>query len=178
METPSIREAKKRWYVIHSKPRCELIAQAHLDRQGFRTYFPRALQPTRIHGRWIDRVAPLFPRYLFLHADVERQSLAPVRSTIGVSALVRFGNHYAIVPDGLVENLMTRAERETGLHRLQKPGFICGESVWVSDGPFTGLEGVFECYEGERRVLILLEVLGSNTPVRMSVDQVSPLFTR
>ena len=164
------------WYVIRSKPRGESIAQTQLARQGFRVYFPRLLQPARVRGRWVDRIEPLFPRYLFLRADVEKQSLAPVRSTVGITEIVRFGNEYAIVPDQVVVDLMNRAEPETGLHRLRKPLYERGVHVRVSEGPFSGLEGVFECHEAEERVLILLEVLGRQTRVRIPVGQVEPLF--
>ncbi len=164
------------WYVIRSKPRGESTAQTQLERQGFRTYFPRILQPTRVRGRWVDRIEPLFPRYLFLRADVGKRSLAPVRSTVGVTDIVRFGAEYATVLDEIVQELMNRAEPETGLHRLRKPLFVRGVHVRVSEGPFNGLDGVFECCEGEERVLILLEVLGRQTRVRIPIDQVVPVF--
>ena len=165
-----------RWHVIRSKPRCESTAQTHLERQGFRTYFPRILQPTRVRGRWVDRIEPLFPRYLFLQLDIEKQSLAPVRSTVGVTDIVRFGAEYATVLDEVVQELMNRAEPETGLCRLRERLFERGANVRVSEGAFSGLEGVFECYEGEERVLILLEVLGPQTRVRIPIDQVVPVF--
>ena len=164
------------WYVIRSKPRGESTAQTQLERQGFRTYLPRTLQPTRVRGRWVDRIEPLFPRYLFLQIDVEEQSVAPVHSTVGVTNIVRFGAEYATVLDEIVQELMNRAEPETGLHRLRRPLFERGVHVRVSEGPFNGLEGVFECCEGEERVLILLEVLGRQTRVRIPVHQVEPLL--
>jgi len=164
------------WYVIRSKPHGESAAQTHLERQGFRVFFPRLLQPVRVRHRWVDRIEPLFPRYLFLCADVEKQSLAPVRSTVGITEIVRFGNEYATVPDEVVLDLMGRAEPETGLHRLLRPLFARGDPVLVSVGPFNGLEGIFECHEGEERVLILLELLGRQTRVYMSVNQVVPHY--
>jgi transcriptional antiterminator RfaH len=126
----------------------------------------------------VDRVEPLFPRYLFLQIDVEEQSLAPVRSTVGVTDIVRFGAEYAAVLDEIVQELMNRAEPETGLHRLREPLFERGVQVRVSEGPFGGLEGVFECYEGEERASILLEVLGPQTRVRIPIDQVVRMFAR
>ena len=124
----------------------------------------------------MDRIEPLFPRYLFLQMDVEVQSLAPVRSTVGVTDIVRFGAVYATVLDEVVQELMNRAEPETGLHRLRTPLFERGVHVRVLEGPFSGLEGVFECCEGEERVLILLEVLGRQTRVRVPIDQVVPVY--
>ena len=68
----------QRWHVIRSKPRAESTARAQLERQGFRVYFPQLVKPARVRGRWLDRIEPLFPRYLFLALDSCMQSLAPV----------------------------------------------------------------------------------------------------
>ena len=169
-----MQESAGRWYVIRSKPREESIAQAQLERQGYRVYFPRVLQAARVRGRWVDRIEPLFPRYLFLQTDVQAQSLAPIRSTVGVTDIVRFGAEYATIRDEVVQELMNGAEPETGLHRLRKPLFVRGACVRISEGPFNGLEGVFEFHEGGDRVLVLLEVLGRQTRVRIPIDQVVP----
>jgi transcriptional antiterminator RfaH len=161
------------WYLIRSKPRQEPIAQMHLERQGFCVFLPRVLQHARIRGRWIDRVEPLFPRYLFVE-DATGRSLGPVRSTIGVADIVRFGADYARVPAEIVRRLADRANPETGLHELRKPLFTPGTRVRVAEGPFKGIEGIFECHEGAERVMILLDVLGRQTGVCMSVHQVVP----
>jgi transcriptional antiterminator RfaH len=163
-----------RWYVIRSKPRNEGTAQAHLERQGFHVYFPRIRNPARIRGRWSHRIEPLFPRYLFLQIDSGRQSLTSVRSTVGVTDVVRFGAEYATVPDEIVQELMNRADPDTGVHKLERSLFMAGMQVRVSGGPFDGLEGVFERHDGDDRVLILLDVLGRETRVRIPIDQAVP----
>jgi len=167
--------AQDSWYLLRSKPRSEATALTHLERQGFHAYLPRLLQPARVRGRWVDRIEPLFPRYLFLRADVKRQSLGAVRSTVGITEIVRFGNEYAAVPPQVVLDLKNREESATGLHRLQRPFFAPGDTVRILEGSFRGLEGVFECQEREERVLILLELLNRKTRVRIPMDQLRPL---
>ncbi len=73
---------------------------------------------------------PLFPRYLFIrlgqgHAD---QSWDPIRSTKGVSQLVRFGVSPAKVHDDLIDQL-----RATEVAVQSKPErlFTEGESICV-----------------------------------------------
>jgi transcriptional antiterminator RfaH len=161
--------------VIRSKPRAEAVARLNLERQGYRVYFPRIERSVRIRGRWTDRIEPLFPRYLFLNLDVGAQSLGPVRSTVGVTQIVRFGADYAAVPEEIVSELMRREDPGTGLHRLQRPVFAPGDAVRVLEGPFHGLEGVFECQDGGERVLILLELLGRGARVRLPLAQVAPM---
>ena len=93
-------EAVVDWYLVHTRPRQEEIAREHLARQGYGVYLPRLQLPRRRRGRWLDVVEPLFPRYLFAGARRDEQSVHPIRSTRGVSALVRGGESYAPVPSG------------------------------------------------------------------------------
>ena len=90
---------------------------------------------------------------------------------------MRFGNEYATVTHEVIEGLIRRADPQTGLHRLEQPVFRYGGHVRILEGPFERLEGVFERYEGEERALILLEVLGRTTRVRVPLDVLIPLPT-
>jgi transcriptional antiterminator RfaH len=96
------------------------------------------------------------------------QDLGPVRSTVGVANIVRFGYAYAVVPAQTVEDLRTRADPETGLHRLRRYAqFEPGSNVRVVDGVFDGLEGVFQRESGDERVVLLLGLLGRDTHVEV-----------
>jgi transcriptional antiterminator RfaH len=159
-----------RWYLVHTKPCAEAVAEVNLSRQGYEVYFPRLVKPSRSGAHRVSRTTPLFPRYLFLHLCEGNQSLAAVRSTMGVSSVVRFGVAYAIVPDNVISDLRRRADA-TGWHRLVNP-FYPGAPVRVAGGPLKGLEGVFERKVGEERVVVLLELLGRHAPVRVPADLV------
>jgi transcriptional antiterminator RfaH len=157
-----------RWYLIRSKVFREAIAQENLHRQGYDVYLPCAHALVRRHGSWIERPGPLFPRYLFLRLHVGHQSLAQVESTKGVAGVVRFGSRYAVVPDGVVSCLRERTDPATGMVRITaRQGFLAGEPVRVTSGPFDGLEGVFERMEGAERVVILLSLLGRESEVEV-----------
>ena len=164
--------SETRWYLVRTKARGESIAQGQLERQGYAVYYPRAASLVRCRGRLRERIGPLFPRYVFVRLDVVRQSLGPVRNTFGVSQIVRFGERFSVIPDQVITKLIDRAEPATGLHRLKEPRLARGAPVRVSGGAFDRLEGVFERYDGEQRVLILLEVLGRQTRIRMQAHQV------
>jgi transcriptional antiterminator RfaH len=168
-------ELMVRWYLIHTKPTREVVAEDNLRRQGYQVYYPRLLRPARIRGRWVDRVASLFPRYLFLRLVVGHQAMGPVRSTVGVANIVRFGYDYTVVPDAIVENLRLRADPETGLHRLHDHAlFKPGSNVRIVAGVFDGLEGVFQRESGDERVVLLLGLLGRDTLVQLPAAFVSP----
>ena len=158
----------KAWYTIHTKPRQESVAEEHLQRQGFTVYLPRIQATRRQKDRWQETIEPLFPRYLFIYTNPEEQNLAPIRSTRGVSKLVRFGNQLIPVPEVLIEAVKERADPETGWLVPESPLFKPGDRVAILEGPFAELEGIFHCEQGEQRALILLEVLGKLTNLTVS----------
>jgi transcriptional antiterminator RfaH len=164
-----------RWYLVHTKPLSEAIAQTNLERQGYEVYFPRLEQAVRRKRGWQAQIGALFPRYLFLRLDSSRQTLSPVRSTLGVATVVRFGVEFAIVPDRVVCELRSRADPESGLHRLNRVmKFARGAAVTIAASAFDGLEGIFDRIVGSDRVVILLTLLGRTTPVQVPIDRVSP----
>jgi transcriptional antiterminator RfaH len=167
-------ETMLRWFVVLTKPASEQVAQVNLERQGFRVYSPRLSRPLFQRGRWVDRIVPLFPRYVFVQLDVARQSLSPVRSTSGVAALVRFGGEPKVVPNVIVDSLIGRADPESGLHHLSDRAFKRGAPVSIVAGAFSGLDGVFEREAGEERAVVLLHLLGQQTPVGIPSRYVMP----
>ena len=81
----------KYWYAVQAKPRQENTAEENLRRQGFDTYLPKIQLRRRRRDKWTKVVEPLFPRYLFIHLEPGVDNWAPLRSTLGVSTVVRFG---------------------------------------------------------------------------------------
>ena len=164
-----------RWYVVHSKPSAEAVAQTNLERQGYQVYLPRLVQSVLWRQQRRERIVPLFPRYLFLRLQEGSQPLGPVRSSVGVAGVVRFGCRYAAVGDEVIRNLQARADPHTGLHRLSRPApLVAGTAVQIAAGPFDGLEGIFQREDGAERVVVLLKLLGQDTPVRVPAEWVLP----
>jgi transcriptional antiterminator RfaH len=161
------------WYAVLCKPRREALAEANLINQGYRVYLPRLATQCRREGKWVDTLEPLFPRYLFLATGDERQGLAPVRSTLGVSGLVRFGGQPATIPETIVESLRERQDPGTGAC-ARRNTFSPGAPVAFRGGPFTGLDGVFDVDDGEGRVFVLLELLGKINKVKVRRDWLVP----
>lgn len=177
-ESPGVNVsvASPDWFAVYTKPRQEQIALANLERQAFQCYLPLvdALQSTRAQRTAKPsarstgpRAEPLFPRYLFLNAAPERQSLASVRSTRGVVSLVRAGVELIRVPAAIIAGLMSRMDAGNGLIALDDGALHAGERVQVFDGPFAAMEGVFKEYRGRSRSLLLLEILGRETAVEV-----------
>jgi len=156
------------WYLIHTKPRQEALALTNLSRQGFECYMPM-LRLQKIRQRKSALVAePMFPRYLFIRLDASGsgQSWSPIRSTLGVNQLVRFGGQPAKVDGQLIDMIRSR---EQGT--LAQPLFSAGDNITVADGPFAGLDAIYQNTDAESRSMILLNILSK--PVAMRIDTAS-----
>ncbi len=160
------------WYAVFTKPRKERVACENLERQGFTAYLPRIRQPRYRRGHWMEVVEPLFPRYLFVQLRLGFDDVSPIRSTLGVTGLVRFGLEPALVPQGLVEALRVKEDAALGLHLPEQALFRRGDPVTIVSGPFAGVQAIFEAPSGEGRVILLLDLLGRANRVRLATDQI------
>lgn len=155
------------WFVAHTQPMKEYVAQRHLLEQGFEVYLPR-FKKLRRHARKVEEVlAPLFPRYLFLGMDIEVARWRSVNGTRGVSYLLMAENQPVEVPMKIIEGLKGK-ESPDGLVPLDSLiTFIKGDKVHVLEGPFKDQRAIFETLDDEKRVQVLLTFLGRETRVSL-----------
>src|SRR3990170_842183 len=99
----------KCWYLIQTKTCQERLARENLERQGYTIYLPFAEIRRRRRGKTIRVIDPMFPRYLFIYLSDETDDWRPIRSTLGVTTLVRFGQVLAKVPGNLIISLGTKS---------------------------------------------------------------------
>jgi len=160
------------WYVVHTKPQQEQVARENLTRQGYAVYLPRIKLLKRSSRRRCQEVQlePLFPRYLFIQPGSPEHSIAPVRSTLGVTTIVRFGQTPAVLSHQVLASIrdFEARQHEAGLEVLSP--FRNGERVLVVDGPLAGMEGLVSSVSQER-VVVLMQLLGQDTRVNLSHHQ-------
>jgi transcriptional antiterminator RfaH len=157
------------WFLIHTKIRQERVALENLERQGFECFLPLMRAEKLRRGALQVVQEALFPRYLFIRlgTGLESQSWAPIRSTLGVSRLVTFGLIPAKIDDELIGVLRDQSEDSDVVLRHFEPG----EQVVVTEGPFVGVEAIYQMADAEGRVMVLLNILSKQ--VKMSVPPAS-----
>jgi transcriptional antiterminator RfaH len=159
----------KHWYLVQTKPRQEHLAQENLERQGYSTYLPLIRNIRRRLGNRHYADEPFFPRYMFIRLNTLTDNWAPIRSTVGVVNLVRFGQWPTPVPDSLIQQIRERANPDTGLHEIERQ-LNKGDKVRILDGPLVGFEGIFLASSGQDRVLVLLEIMGKQARLQVEID--------
>ena len=169
---PRALAGNERWFLAHTLPKSEWKAELHLGAQGFRTFLPQIRKTIR-HARQLKTVrAPLFPRYLFVILDLERDRWLSVRSTVGVSSLFSSRDGRPVpVPIGIVESLIERSE--DALTRLDS-NLVKGQNVRILTGPFVDFVGTLDRLNGAGRVRVLLEMMGTAVPVTLHRSALAP----
>lgn len=170
----NIATATAAWYVVRSKPRQERVALTNLENQGFATYLPYTSISKRIGGKWQSVREVLFPGYLFIRVNTAEQDISPVRSTLGVQGLVRFGQKLQPVPEALIAALMQQEQLLATAAGSGVPVFVPGQQVDIVEGPFEGLRAAFQLAKSVDRVKVLLNILGSEQPITLDVNQITP----
>lgn len=162
-----------RWYVVETHAKVEAKALFNLKRQGFRAYLPQYLKHRR-HARRTDKVArPLFPRYLFVKLEIDRETWRPIQSTFGVVRLVCHGDRPAPVPNGVVEDIAARQNDDGFIAVRPACSYSKGEPVHIGGGAFADQTGLFECATDDERVVLLLNLLGREVKVKVPVEDLA-----
>ncbi|MZR13369.1 transcriptional activator RfaH [Maritimibacter sp. DP07] len=160
------QDRDRHWFLAQLKPNCAHIAERNLGRQGFETFLPMEEETRTRKGKFITASRPMFPGYIFVAFDAARGLWRSVNSTYGITRLVSFGKEPAPVPHGLVHELRTRCD-DSGLFvadDLPEPG----DAVTVTQGPFANFVAKVEKIAPDRRVWVLMELMGAQT--RVAVD--------
>ena len=164
-------ESTPPWYLAYTKPRQEMVAQLNLRQQGFETYLP--LFKVLRRGAAGPVMEPMFPRYLLLRPGREGQSLGTVRSTRGVSGLVRFGVEPGTLAERVVNGIRAAEVARAQLDDAALQGLRAGQTVVFAGGPFQGLAGLVTSVSAQR-VRVLLELLGRPTQVQVAPAELAP----
>lgn len=154
------------WYLIHTKPRQESRALFNLENQGYHCYCPMMHLEKLRRGKLSLAKEAMFSRYLFIRLDTSRhgQGWSSLRSTLGVSALVSFGGEPSKVDPQIIDWLR---QNEQQFNEQPERLFSADEHVMINQGPFSGLEAIYETPSGPERALVLIEILGKATRLKV-----------
>lgn len=161
------------WFLAQLKPNCANIADRNLKRQGFKTFLPLEEETRQRNGRFVTSMRPLFPGYIFVAFDVAHGFWRTVNSTYGITRLVSFGKEPTAVPLDLVSKLLLRSDATGKLlpAKLLKPG----DQVTLTKGPFANFVAEVEKIAPDRRIWVLMEVIGGQNRVAVDAENLRGL---
>ena len=169
----SSRESSRlAWYCVQTLATKETLAAHHLRRQDFEVFLPRLLKGRR-HARRYDTVlTPLFPGYLFVRMDPQRQRWRAINGTFGVARLILAGDAPLAVPRGVALKMQWKAWKwaclleacdRVGVLRAERHDLLkLNDEVRILVGPFAERIARVARLDARGRVELLLELLGGS----------------
>ncbi|HLB11544.1 MAG TPA: transcription termination/antitermination protein NusG [Dehalococcoidia bacterium] len=180
--TEEAHDDGRQWYVIHTYAGYEHKVKANLEHRVrtmdvqdriFRVVIPTEEEIEIRDGQKRTVQKKVFPGYVLVQLIMDERSWYVVRNTPGVTGFVGMGTRpTALSPKELKAVFQRMRAREPRI----RVGFSTGESVRITDGPFTDFVGQVTDINLEKgRVKVLVSFFGRETPVELDFLQVARL---
>tara|TARA_B100000035_G_scaffold312957_1_gene325570 strand:- start:871 stop:1389 length:519 start_codon:yes stop_codon:yes gene_type:complete len=161
----SMKHEDNKWWVVRTKPRGEFQAKEQLINQGFIIYLPIYKKEQLNKNHVSLKKTSLFPRYIFLEAtDFAKKYIHKIRSTYGVTQILKIGEVPIKVPNELIKNLKVLEEEQM---QKTKKYFNAGDTVKITKGLYMGLEAVYKMNDGLQRAVVLINMINKATPIQL-----------
>jgi transcriptional antiterminator NusG len=179
---PAIEEdLSKQWYIIHTYSGFEQkVADSLRSRAeafGFSDKIGQILIPTEEvvevrGGKKVNSKRLMYPGYVLVQMEMNDDLWHAVKSTPRVTGFVGGGNTPVPLSATEVNDILYR--QATSAERPRpKQTFEKGETVRITDGPFTNFSGKVDEVNTERNTLrVLVTIFGRATPVELEFGQV------
>jgi|UniRef100_A0A7V3RHX1 transcriptional antiterminator RfaH len=160
------------WYAIYTRCHHERTTNKILSDQGFTTFLPEILVPSRRKDRKLLIKKPLFPNYLFIQLDHNKDNWLKVYRTHGVVRICGNGRPTPI-PDEDINSIKIFVHSERNIYPL--PYLVVGSKVRVISGPLAGAIGILLREDHKkRRLVVSIELMGQSVAVTLGDDEVRP----
>jgi len=157
------------WYALYTKPRHEFKAASYLSQLEIENYLPTI----EVMKQWSDRkkkiVEPLFKSYIFIFGN-EKERLQALQNDAVIST-VSFQGRPAKIPECQILNLKRLLEEK---HEIFVSDLIeVGAKVKISEGPFSGVEGIVVQRDGKGQMLgVSVDLLRRSVLVRLPKESI------
>ncbi len=175
-------ENEKHWFVIHTYSGHEERVKKNLEQRmklmDSGDEISQVVVPTEDEievrsGQRRTVTKKILPGYVLVQMKMSDQSWNMVRNTPGVTGFVGSGTEPVPLREEEIDQILKQMAVEAP---KVKVGFKPGQSIRVTDGPFTDFVGIVdEISTGKGKVKVLLSLFGRETPVELDFLQVEKL---
>ena len=177
----TVREGRN-WYVIHTYSGYEdqvaenlkqRIESMGMDDKIFDIIVPKEKKIEIKNGRRRIVEKRTFPGYVIVNMIVTEDSWYVVRNTPNVTGFIGFGTR----PTPISLDEVKRIKKRMGIDEPKyKIDLELGENIRITDGPFSGFEGVVDEIDQEKgKIKVLVSMFGRETPVNLDFLQVKKI---
>jgi transcriptional antiterminator NusG len=168
----------KNWYVVHTYSGFEEKVKASIEERiklkGLEDKITRILIPTEkvieLKGKKKKETDKKFyPGYILVEMELDDETWHLIKNTLRVTGFVG-GAKPVPLPHEEIDVILQQLER--GPAPVVKSQFEKGESVRITDGPFTNFVGyVDEVDMDHGRLRVMVSIFGRQTPVELAFSQ-------
>lgn len=179
---------QKQWYVVRAiggkEKKVKEYIEAEVKHRGLESFISQVLIPTEKiysirNGKKVSKERVSYPGYVLVEADFVGEIPYILRNVPNVLGFLgdtkEAGKQLLATPLRAAEvaRILGRVdELSVGDEESEVP-FFEGETVKVTDGPFSGFEGTIEAVDQERKKLtVSVKIFGRKTPMDLSFTQV------
>ena len=165
---PNAEAAELRWFVAHTKPRCEKKLVDFCLREGIAATLPCYRSAHKYRGKTVVFQKPLFPGYVFLRLESHRPTSLRQNDYVANLLVV---HDQATLERQLREILLAL---DSGLEVKLAPEIGEGTRVRIKSGPLRGVEGWVERRSGMDTVLLRLDFISQAAAVQLGAENIEP----
>lgn len=155
------------WYALQHKPAQGDRALTHLQNQDIACFYPKITVEKIKAGKRSKKLEALFPGYLFVNLEQTDPMWAKLRSTRGVIRVVGFANKPAPISDDVIQHIKASLDSVA-----EQGGIKPGQAVQLNEGPFEGINAIFQAYDGEARAIVLINFMQKQQRVKVPVSAI------
>ena len=148
----------KNWFIVQFKKNNHKVAERNLNLQGFETFLPMQEITIRKPKRFLNKLVPLFPGYMFVAFDPENDDWRKINSTTGVAKLLFSDIYLRPIPLELVNGLKLRCSSTEKIKNLILPKK--GHKIKIMQGPLANFVATVEALDADNRLDVLIEFMG------------------
>jgi transcription antitermination factor NusG len=153
------------WYAVHTRARHEKMVAERLREQGITTFLPLVKET----HRWSDRKKvvelPLFGCYVFAKFAANVRDRLQICRTDGVLQIVGVRGEGIPIPDEQIDAVRSLLAEQ--LPFSSHPFLKIGQRVRICGGALDGVEGVLLSRNGDRTLIVSVDVIQRSLAVRI-----------
>ena len=179
-----VTDPRYRWYIVStysgSEETVRLALKERITNGGLEDQFGEIFVPRMVvekvlksgKKKLMDKTT--FPGYIMVQMAMNDQTMGCVASTPKVTGFVGNRRNPRSMGDNEVLRLLNPAVAAASkAEEVSKQVFQKGESIKVTDGPFTNFDGVIdEVRPDKMKLKVLVSIFGRETPVELGYNQV------
>ena len=173
----------KNWYVLKAvsgkEAKVKEYIEAELKHNDFfadkvaQVLIPMEKHATQRNGKRVVKEKVALPGYVFVEAEMVGDVAHTLRFMPNVLGFLGGLDNPSPVKQSDINRMLGNAE-ETEIQEDVNIPYLIGDSVKVTDGPFSGFSGIIEEVNTEKRKLkVMVKIFGRKSPLELGFMQVA-----